>query len=81
MRKLAQGDDIAVLRTEAHSFKGAVSSVGLVAAARAAKAVELALPGAELEHSLDRLESEANRALVAVRSFLAGPPKGMAAGA
>ncbi|MEO7601981.1 MAG: response regulator [Sphingomicrobium sp.] len=79
MRGLVKGDDLAVLRKEAHSFKGAVASVGLVAAACAAKAVELALPGAELEHSLDRLESEASRALRAVRSILAEDPRGIAA--
>jgi signal transduction histidine kinase/CheY-like chemotaxis protein/HPt (histidine-containing phosphotransfer) domain-containing protein len=79
MRGLVDGDDLAVLRKEAHSFKGAVSSLGLVAAARAAKAVELALPGAELEHSLERLESEANRALLAVRSLLADDTSRMAA--
>lgn len=79
MRGLVKGDDLAVLRKEAHSFKGAVASVGLVAAARAAKAVELALPGAELVHSLDRLESEASRALRAVRSLLAEDSHGIAA--
>lgn len=71
MRAVADCNDLGMLRKEAHGFKGAVASVGLVAAARAAKAVELALPGAELHHSLDRLESESNRALVAVRSLLA----------
>jgi HPt (histidine-containing phosphotransfer) domain-containing protein len=71
MRALADAHDFALLRKEAHGFKGAVASVGLVGAARAAKAVELALPGAELHHSLDRLDREATRALVAVRSLLA----------
>ena len=71
MRALAEAHDFALLRNEAHGFKGAVASVGLVALARSARAVELALPGAELHHSLDRLESEAIRALVAVRSLLA----------
>lgn len=81
MRVLVKGDDLAPLRKEAHSFKGAVASVGLVAAARAAKAVELALPGAELLHSLDRLESEAERALRAVRSFIAGGSQALAVAA
>ena len=81
MRGLVKGDDLAPLRKEAHSFKGAVASVGLVAAARAAKAVELALPGAELVHSLDRLESEADRALRAVRSLIAGNSQALAAAA
>lgn len=71
MRALADSQDFALLRKEAHGFKGAVASVGLVALARSAKAVELALPGADLHHSLDRLESEAIRALIAVRSLLA----------
>ena len=71
MRAMAEAHDFALLRNEAHGFKGAVACVGLVALARSAKAVELALPGAELRHSLDRLESEASRALVAVRSLLA----------
>ena len=71
MRQLADANHIALLRAEAHGFKGAVASVGLISVARTAKAVELALPGAELFHSLDRLESEANRALAAVRSFIA----------
>jgi len=71
MRALADANELALLRKEAHGFKGAVASVGLIGAARAAKAVELALPGADLHHSLDRLESEAGRALVAVRSLLA----------
>ena len=70
MRALADANDFALLRKEAHGFKGAVASLGLVGAAHAAKAVELALPGAELHHSLDRLESEASRALVAVRLLL-----------
>jgi HPt (histidine-containing phosphotransfer) domain-containing protein len=71
MRELADANHLALMRREAHGFKGAVASVGLVGAARAAKAVELALPGPDLHHSLDRLESEAGRALVAVRSLLA----------
>lgn len=81
IRELAERDDLAELRSEAHSLKGAVSSLGLIAVARAAKAVELALPGAELLHSLDRLESEVSRALLAVRSLLAGKRKRIAAGA
>ena len=81
MRAIADSNDLGLLRKEAHGFKGAVASVGLVAVARAAKAVELALPGAELHHSLDRLESESNRALVAVQSYLAGGGRKVAAGA
>ena len=81
MRAVAESNDLDLLRKEAHGFKGAVASVGLVAAARAAKAVELALPGAELHHAIDRLESESNRALIAVRSLLAEGPMDAAAGA
>jgi hypothetical protein len=81
MRRLADGGDVALLRAEAHGFKGAVASIGLISVARRAQAVELALPGADLHHSLDRLESEAIRTLTTVRSFLAqGSFRGLAAG-
>ena len=35
--------------------------------------------GAELEHALERLDSEANRALLAVRALLAEDSRGIAA--
>ncbi|HEY0164835.1 MAG TPA: ATP-binding protein [Sphingomicrobium sp.] len=70
MRLIAKREDFVALRNEAHGLKGAVASLGLVGVALAARAVELAGPGAELEHALDRLDSEAILARTAIAPLL-----------
>ena len=67
MRASAAGQDIAALRAQAHSLKGAADNLGLSGVARAATAVELALPGAEIELALERLD----RAIGHARTVLA----------
>jgi signal transduction histidine kinase/CheY-like chemotaxis protein/HPt (histidine-containing phosphotransfer) domain-containing protein len=70
MRLIAEREDFVALRDEAHGLKGAVASLGLVGVALAARAVELAGPGAELEHALDRLDGEAILARTAIAPLL-----------
>lgn len=79
IRRSAERQDFAQLRNEAHSFKGAVASFGLVAVALAARAVELAAPGAELELALGRLDSEAIRARIALAPLIRGQAVAVAA--
>ena len=68
-RRLEQGDEMA-LRSEAHNFRGTVASFGLDGVAVAARAVETALPGAELHVAVGRLEDEVVEALASLRPFL-----------
>lgn len=74
IRQCAERQDFARLRSEAHNFKGAVASIGLVGVALAAKAVELAAPGTELELALSRLDGEAIHARVALARVTSGEP-------
>lgn len=62
IHNLALSSDFESVRAQAHSFKGSVASLGLAAVALAAKEVELALPGPELEIALTRLDTESTRA-------------------
>ena len=70
IRLIARAEDFAAMRGEAHSLKGAAGSLGLVGVALAAWAVELAVPGAELEHALNRLDGEAILAGTALAPLL-----------
>lgn len=79
IRQCAERKDFSQLRREAHSFNGAVASFGLVGVALAAKAIELAAPGAELELALARLEGEANGASIALAPLICGLPVDLAA--
>jgi len=79
IREIAERQDFKRLRSEAHSFNGAVASFGLVSVALAARAVELAAPGAELELALGRLDGEAVRARIALAPLICGQPVPVAA--
>ena len=59
MRSSARAGDAQSVRADAHSLKGAAANAGAMRVARACKSVELALPGAELELALEKLEIEA----------------------
>ena len=74
IRCLAQQRHFATLRSVAHGLKGALGSLGLAGVAYAAKAVEVAVPGAELERALVRLEAEAARARLALARLLSARP-------
>lgn len=58
LRKALASGDLPSVRSQAHSLKGAISTFGGHGVACAAKAVELALPGAELDLAMDRLDAE-----------------------
>ena len=70
MRAAAAGQDIAALRAQSHSLKGAADNLGLSGVARAATAVELALPGTEIELALERLDRAIGHARTALASLL-----------
>lgn len=70
MRGLAASSDFDRMRGKAHDFQGAVANFGAAGVARAARAVELAEPGAELERALTRLQAEAGHAIVALNDLL-----------
>lgn len=70
IRSRADAGDLPAVRSQAHSLKGAVASFGVVGVARAAKAVELAAPGAELDVALARLDSEVSTAVRSLESML-----------
>ena len=74
IRRLAEYGHFAMLRSAAHGLKGALGSLGLAAVAHAAEAVEVALPGTELEHAIGRLEAEAARARVELTPLLSALP-------
>ena len=58
--------DYARVKTEAHSLKGAAANVGAAGIATAAKALELALPGPELDLALATLDREIKRTRAAI---------------
>jgi CheY-like chemotaxis protein len=66
--------DLPAVRAQAHSRKGAAGNLGAAAVERAATAVELALPGPELELALRRLEVEAASAHRALVEIIAADP-------
>jgi signal transduction histidine kinase/CheY-like chemotaxis protein/HPt (histidine-containing phosphotransfer) domain-containing protein len=61
IRRCAMASDSAGARARAHSLKGAAANFGAALVARSAMAVELALPGPELELALGRLDEECAR--------------------
>ena len=70
MRASAAGQDVTALRAQSHSLKGAADNLGLSGVARAATAVELALPGTEIELALERLDRAIGHARTALASLL-----------
>ncbi len=75
LRSAAAADRVDDLRSQAHSLKGAVDSLGVVGVARAAKAVELAMPGPELELAMARLDCEVAHARLAISRLLDPPAR------
>jgi len=75
LRSAAAADRVDDLRGQAHSLKGAVDSLGVVGVARAAKAVELAMPGPELELAMARLDCEVAHARLAISRLLDPPAR------
>ena len=73
LREASASGDLAEVRSLAHSLKGAVASLGVVGVARAAKAVELAAPGTELDLALNRLDAEAALAFRVLGDLLDEP--------
>ena len=74
VRAALQGLDYSVIRTEAHSLKGAAANVGATGVATAAKALELALPGPELDLALAALDREIERARSAIEALVGSQP-------
>ena len=70
MRASAAGQDVTALRAQSHRLKGAADNLGLSGVARAATAVELALPGTEIELALERLDRAIGHARTALASLL-----------
>lgn len=70
MRASAASQDIAALRAQSHSLKGAADNLGLSGVARAATALELALPGTEIELALERLDRAIGHARTALARLL-----------
>jgi CheY-like chemotaxis protein len=58
LRRAFDSGDVPSVQEQAHSLKGAVASFGAGRLARAAKAVEVAIPGAELEFAMATLQGE-----------------------
>jgi len=75
LRSAAAADRVDDLRGQAHSLKGAVDSLGVVGVARAAKAVELAMPGPELELAMARLDCEVAHARLGISRLLDPPAR------
>jgi HPt (histidine-containing phosphotransfer) domain-containing protein len=74
LREKADAGDLAEVRSLAHSLKGAVASFGVVGVAKAARAVELASAGAELDVALNRLDVEARMAVCLLDDMLHDDP-------
>ena len=62
--------DLLRARIEAHSLGGVAANIGANGLGRWAKAVELALPGAELELATRRLDAEVRRAQEGITAML-----------
>ena len=78
LREQADAGDLAEVRSLAHSLKGAVASFGVVGVAKAARAVELASAGAELDIALNRLDVEAGMAVRLLADLLNDDPRSAA---
>jgi CheY-like chemotaxis protein/anti-sigma regulatory factor (Ser/Thr protein kinase)/HPt (histidine-containing phosphotransfer) domain-containing protein len=72
IRAACASGELARARVEAHNLKGSATNMGAAGVGRAAKALELALPGAEVELAAARLDAEVRRARQALEALLRG---------